>query len=172
MNRPLDNPTNIKPPSNIDEQVLAFNEQLNKARQEMYVDQCPMFLGEITGFYKDNRLKFKNLPNLSIDEKTSLIENLFFRETPLVITIEADENDLWHVVDGDIHTIATILELQGLLPDTEPLTLSAGKYLTILDGMTWDDLTSLTFPNRGLDMKRHMFLKRYPVEVLIFNKTY
>lgn len=165
------NPESDRAAQSSEELVAVFNQQLDEAHQEIYIDQYSMHLGELTAIYKDDGLILRSPATLTIEEKSRLIENLFFRETPLVLTVEPDKNDVWHVVDGDVNTLATILELQGLLPAAEPLTLSAGKYLAILEGMNWGDLTRTT-GSLKLNMGRRVRLKRYPVEVLIFNKTY
>lgn len=165
------NPESDRAAQSSEELVAVFNQQLDEARQEIYIDQYSMRLGELTAIYKDDGLILRSPATLTIEEKSRLIENLFFRETPLVLTVEPDKNDVWHVVDGDVNTLATVLELQGLLPGHDPLTLSAGKHLAILDGMDWDGITRVT-SSLKLHTGRRVRLKRYPVEVLIFNKTH
>ena len=146
-----------------------LNQQIEEARNKTYTDQYTMSLGELTRLYEDNGLTFNNYTDtLSVEQKTQLIENLLLKAADLHLTVEQKDNGQWEVIDG-AHTLYTVLELQGLLPDKEHLTLTHGDKLTHLDGMVWSREVDPK-SDKVLDWKLRILIKRYQGKVSIIAK--
>lgn len=146
-----------------------LKQQIEEARAKTYTDQYTMSLGELTHLYKDNALSLNNYTDvLSVEQKTQLIENLLLKAADLHLTVEQKDNGQWEVLDG-AHTLYTVLELQGLIPDKEHLTLTHGDKLTNLDGMVWSrDVDPKS--DKVLDWELRLLVKRYQGKVSIIAK--
>ena len=156
-----------------EEQIEAHNKNLNQqieeARENTYTDRYTMSLGELTHLYNDNGLTLNNYTDtLSVEQKTQLIENLLLKAADLHLTVEQKDNGQWEVVDG-AHTLYTVLELQGLLPNKKHLTLGQGDKLTHLDGMVWSREVDQK-SDKVLDWKLRILIKRYQGKVSIIAK--
>ena len=156
-----------------EEQIEAHNKNLNQqieeARENTYTDQYTMSLGELTHLYNDNGLTLNNYTDtLSVEQKTQLIENLLLKAADLHLTVEQKDNGQWEVVDG-AHTLYTVLELQGLLPNKKHLTLGQGDKLTHLDWMVWSREVDQK-SDKVLDWKLRILIKRYQGKVSIIAK--
>ena len=156
-----------------EEQIEAHNKNLNQqieeARNKTYTDQYTMSLGELTHLYNDNGLTLNNYTDtLSVEQKTQLIENLLLKAADLHLTVEQKDNGQWEVVDG-AHTLYTVLELQGLMPNKKHLTLGQGDKLTHLDGMVWSREVDQK-SDKVLDWKLRILIKRYQGKVSIIAK--
>lgn len=146
-----------------------LNQQIEEARNKTYTDQYTMSLGELTRLYEDNALTLNNYTDtLSVEQKTQLIENLLLKAADLHLTVEQKDNGQWEALDG-AHTLYTVLELQGLLPDKEHLTLGEGDKLTHLDGMVWSREVDPK-SDKVLDWKLRILIKRYQGKVSIIAK--
>lgn len=126
---------------------MSLEEEINKARREIFTDGYDMSIGEITNLYKDNELfinpEYQRLFRWSESQKTRFIESLLLGIPIPPIFVMQDESGRWELIDG-LQRLSTILEFSALLKDSdgnlcEPSVLSGTKQLPSLSGKRWDD---------------------------------
>jgi hypothetical protein len=135
--------------------------ELEAARRTISTDSYPMSVGELTNMYTDGDLiikpPFQRLFRWDDDQKSRLVESILIGIPLPSIFVAQDEDGRWELVDG-LQRISTLLQLQGLLDQTEfpALELTGTKYLPSLGGLVWehdDDAKALT-PAQRRDIKR------------------
>lgn len=137
-----------------------FEREVLDARQEIYSDSYPMSLGELTNLFRDGELviapAFQRLFRWDDEQKSRLVESILLGIPLPSIFVSQSEDGKWELIDG-LQRVSTILQLQGILPDREPLVLQGTKYLPGLEGRSWDGAVDGTraLPNSlRLDFKR------------------
>ena len=142
----------------------ALENQVADARHTISSEGYPMSIGELTNLYKSGELiirpEFQRFFRWTKLQKSRLIESILLGIPLPSIFVAQNEAGVWELVDG-LQRVSTILQLQGELKaengiKSDPLVLSATKYLPALEGKTWeteDESTSLSSAQR-LDIKR------------------
>jgi len=137
-----------------------FEREVLEARQEIFSDSYPMSIGELTNLFRDGELiispAFQRLFRWDNEQKSRLIESILLGIPLPSIFVSQSEDGKWELIDG-LQRVSTILQLQGLLPDRDPLVLQGTKYLPGLDGRSWDGSVGeeRALPNSlRLDFKR------------------
>lgn len=122
----------------------------------------------LTGHYTGNYLLFP--PAVLTDTEKQLIENLLLRTVSIILTAEPDTAGRWVVTGGDIGALTAVLELQGVLTGRAPLTLTAGKHLTALEGMVWSRETDPT-SDKVLSVDQRLDIRQYPLTFTLLPKS-
>ena len=121
---------------------LELEQQIAEQKRELFPDYYAISLGELANLYKDGDLnihpKYQRFFRWDLDIKSRFIESIFLGLPIPAIFIMTDSNGVWEVIDG-LQRISTVFNFMGLI-GKEPLSLTAGKYLTNLEGMTWSSL--------------------------------
>jgi len=138
--------------------------QVAEARHTISSEGYPMSIGELTNLYKNGELiirpEFQRFFRWTKLQKSRLIESILLGIPLPSIFVAQNEAGVWELVDG-LQRVSTILQLQGELKaengiKSDPLVLSATKYLPALEGKIWeaeDEGASLSSAQR-LDIKR------------------
>ncbi|MGD2204490.1 DUF262 domain-containing protein [Microbacterium maritypicum] len=118
-----------------------FEKEVLEARQEIFSESYPMSLGELTNLFKDGELvispAFQRLFRWDDEQKSRLIESILLGIPLPSIFVSQTQDGKWELIDG-LQRVSTILQLQGLLPEKDPLVLQGTKYLPGLDGRAWE----------------------------------
>jgi hypothetical protein len=137
----------------------ALEESIRSARLKISSDGYPMSIGELTNLYRDGELiirpEFQRFFRWTDSQKSHLVESILLGIPLPSIFVAQTESGKWELVDG-LQRVSTLLQLQGVLKDSVPLTLMATKYLPDLEGCQWADgegVNSLSEALR-LDIKR------------------
>jgi uncharacterized protein with ParB-like and HNH nuclease domain len=143
--------------------------QVLGARRKISADGYPMSIGEICNLYNDGELviqpSFQRFFRWTTLQKSRLVESLLLGIPIPSIFVAQTENGIWELVDG-LQRIGTILELRGMLKDTDPLVLVGTKYLPDLEGRRWDDED----PKRSLTAAQRLDIKRSKIDVKIIKR--
>jgi hypothetical protein len=136
--------------------------QLEAARRNIFTDSYPMSVGELSNMYTEGDLiirpPFQRLFRWDEDQKSRLVESILVGIPLPSIFVAQDDDGRWELVDG-LQRMSTLLQLQGLLDETEfpALTLVGTKYLPSLNGLVWDneeDAAKSLTPAQRRDIKR------------------
>lgn len=136
-----------------------LEEQIGERRREITTERYSMSLGELSNLYRDGEIiirpQFQRFFRWEEDQKSALIESILLRIPLPPIFVATIEGGAWELVDG-LQRTSTILQLQGLLPDKDPLVLGRTKYLPAMEGLVWesDDPTKCLSEAQRLDIKR------------------
>lgn len=118
-------------------------EELEAHRKNIKTDSYSMSIGELINLYKDGDIKldpaFQRLFRWKDVQKTAFIESILLGIPIPEIFLAQNAAGKWTVVDG-VQRTSTILQLVNKLAKYPPLKMTEAKYLTSLDGMSWDDL--------------------------------
>lgn len=124
-----------------------LDKEVLKRRRYIKTERYSMSLGELTSQYKDGELivhpEFQRFFRWDVDQKSRLIESILLGIPLPPIFVATTPGGVWELVDG-LQRISTILELQGVLMDSDgerlpPLKLHGTKYLPALEGKQWMD---------------------------------
>jgi len=128
-----------------------------------------MSLGELTNLFKEGELiirpQFQRFFRWEEDQKSALIESILLGIPLPPIFVATVEGGAWELVDG-LQRTSTILQLQGLLPDKDPLVLESTKYLPAMEGLVWED----DDPEKCLTEAQRLDLKRARIDVQIIQR--
>lgn len=133
-----------------------LDEQIAAARRTISTDSYPMSIGELSNLYRDGELiidpEFQRLFRWDDEQKSRLVESVLLGIPLPSIFVSQIEDGKWELIDG-LQRVSTLLQLQGLLPNYDPLVLEGTKYLKGMDGMQWDGENGLSSAMK-LDVKR------------------
>ncbi len=117
--------------------------ELEVARKAVKTDDYSMSIGELINLYRDKEIKldpaFQRLFRWEDRQKTKLIESILIGIPIPEIFVAQKHDGTWHVVDG-VQRLSTIYQLVGVLENSDPLTLTACKYIPSLDQSNWNNL--------------------------------
>lgn len=121
-----------------------LEDEIERARLEISADSVSMTVSELTNLYREGvlviRPEFQRLFRWTNEQKSRLVESILLGiPLPSLFVAQSIEGK-WELVDG-LQRVSTILELQGLLKDsnghTTSFVLSATKFLPHLEGYCW-----------------------------------
>lgn len=150
-------------------QATTLEKEISEARRTISTDGYPMSIGELTNLYKDGELiirpEFQRFFRWSNKQKSTLIESILLGIPIPSIFVAQTETGQWELVDG-LQRVSTLLQVQGELNENgvkvPALELRGTKYLTGLEGVTWDnpdpslrlsDVQKLDIKRAKLDLK-------------------
>jgi hypothetical protein len=125
---------------------MALEDEISKARKEIYSDGYDMSIGELINLYRDQELliqpEFQRLFRWEDHRKTRFIESLLLGIPIPPIFVYQDENGKWELIDG-LQRLSTILQLVGILrnadgQEVERLVLEHTKILPSLADKRWE----------------------------------
>lgn len=122
-----------------------LQEQIELFKYDIYVDEYPMSINEITSYYKEKDLNlsplYQRVFKWTDEQKTKLIESLLLGIPLPPIFLFQDERGLWEVIDG-VQRLSSIFEFVGILESYEDtyreFKLVKAPKLTKLEGTTFD----------------------------------
>lgn len=131
-----------------------LEKQIEEHKKEIHSDSYPMSIGEAVNMYMEGELdihpEFQRIYRWTVAQKSKFIESILLGIPipPFFVAQRAD--GVWDLVDG-LQRFSTILSFMGELKDENgqsltPLTLSAGGYLSKLEGAAWNDDTTISKP--------------------------
>ena len=145
--------------------MTSLDDEIAKHRAEVRTNQWSVSIGELFSLYERGQLEinpaFQRFFRWSDVQKTYLVESLLLGLPVPPLFLAQSEEGVLEVVDG-VQRISTLLQLRGILrapvpaDDDEgetdrdgkrddgivlrpPLVMTAGQYLSGLDGLVWDD---------------------------------
>ncbi len=152
----------------MDERVELLKKQIDDLSYDIYVDDYPMSISELSSLYSEGDINLKadyqRVFKWTDVQKTRFIESLLLELPIPPIFLYQDENALWEVVDG-IQRLSTIFEFLGQLKNSNDdilpeLTLVSAPKLTYLEGLKFSDLSN--------DIKRTF--KKCKLDLIIISK--
>ena len=100
-----------------------------------------MSVGELVNLYENGEIiirpEYQRLFRWTHGQKVKLIESIILGIPIPSVFVYQDENGIWELVDG-LQRVSTILQLFGVLKDTEALELEGTKYIPSLEGYKWE----------------------------------
>lgn len=148
--------------------VRSLDEEIGSARRRISTDSYPMSIGELTNLYRDGELvispAFQRLFRWDVEQKSRLIESILLGIPLPSIFVSQTGDGKWELIDG-LQRVSTMLQMQDLLPDHEPLVLEATKYLPDLQGRSWTSDTG-----RNLSEAQKLDFKRSKVDIKIVRR--
>ncbi|WP_120340028.1 DUF262 domain-containing protein [Cryobacterium soli] len=145
-------------------QESTLDAEIGSARRKISTESYPMSIGELTNLYRDGELvirpAFQRLFRWDVEQKSRLVESILLGIPLPSIFVSQTDDGKWELIDG-LQRVSTMLQMQGLLPDYEPLELQPTKYLPNLGGLVWDgaagkalsDAQKLDFKRSKIDIK-------------------
>ncbi|WP_143883882.1 DUF262 domain-containing protein [Chryseobacterium binzhouense] len=119
-----------------------LNRQIEERRTSFKTDSYSMSIGELVNLYENNEIiirpEYQRLFRWSHGQKVKLIESIILGIPIPSIFVYQDETGIWELVDG-LQRVSTILQLFGVLRDSDPLTLEGTKYIPSLEGFKWEN---------------------------------
>ncbi len=152
---------------------MALEEEISKARQEIYSDGYDMSVGELINLYRDKEIviqpEFQRLFRWEASRKTRFIESLLLGIPIPPIFVYQDENGVWELIDG-LQRLSTIFQFVGILANpegepAEPLILEGTNFLPSLAGKQWELGTDS--PESDLGVAQQLQIKRARIRVEI-----
>jgi hypothetical protein len=117
-------------------------EEIEKKRTSFKTESYAMSIGELVNLYENEEIiirpEYQRLFRWSHGQKVKLIESIILGIPIPSIFVYQDDNGIWELVDG-LQRVSTILQLFGVLKDTEPLVLEGTKYIPSLEGFKWGE---------------------------------
>lgn len=114
-----------------------INKQIEERRTNFKTDSYSMSIGELVNLYENNEIiirpEYQRLFRWSHGQKVKLIESIILGIPIPSIFVYQDENGIWELVDG-LQRVSTILQLFGVLKNSDPLVLEGTKYIPSLEG--------------------------------------
>lgn len=124
---------------------MTLQSEVDEQRRTIRTDGYPMSINELATMYRENELElhpeFQRYFRWTVEQKSRLIESLLLG-IPIPSFFVHQRNDgVWDVVDG-LQRLSAIFQTMGILRDENgellpPLTLTATKYLPMLEGRRW-----------------------------------
>lgn len=140
--------------------------QIEERRTSFKTDSYSMSIGELVNLYERNEIiirpEYQRLFRWSHGQKVKLIESIILGIPIPSIFVYQDESGIWELVDG-LQRVSTILQLFGVLKNTEPLTLEGTKHIPSLEGYKWDNEDSEKELPQGLKLS----IKRAKIHLTI-----
>ena len=134
--------------------MTQLDKQIEEYKREIHSDSYPMSIGEAVNMYVEGELdihpEFQRVYRWTPAQKSKFIESILLG-IPIPSFFVAQRDDgVWDLVDG-LQRFSTILSFMGELKDENgnqlsPLELSAGSYLTKLEGATWTNESAISKP--------------------------
>lgn len=119
-----------------------LNRQIEERRTSFKTDSYSMSIGELVNLYENNEIiirpEYQRLFRWSHGQKVKLIESIILGIPIPSIFVYQDEDGIWELVDG-LQRVSTILQLFGILKNSEPLTLEGTKHIPSLEGFKWEN---------------------------------
>lgn len=119
-----------------------LNKQIEERRTSFKTDSYSMSIGELVNLYENNEIiirpEYQRLFRWSHGQKVKLIESIILGIPIPSIFVYQDEDGIWELVDG-LQRVSTILQLFGVLKDSEPLVLEGTKHIPSLEDYKWDN---------------------------------
>lgn len=116
--------------------------EIEQRRTSFKTDGYSMSIGELVNLYENKEIiirpEYQRLFRWSHGQKVKLVESIILGIPVPSIFVYQDENGIWELVDG-LQRVSTILQLFGVLKDTEPLELEGTKHIPSLEGFKWDN---------------------------------
>lgn len=116
--------------------------QIEERRTSFKTDSYSMSIGELVNLYENNEIiirpEYQRLFRWSHGQKVKLIESIMLGIPIPSIFVYQDESGIWELVDG-LQRVSTILQLFGVLSESEPLVLEGTKHIPSLEGYKWDN---------------------------------
>lgn len=117
-------------------------EEIEKKRTSFKTESYAMSVGELVNLYKNEEIiirpEYQRLFRWTHGQKVKLVESIILGIPIPSVFVYQDENGIWELVDG-LQRVSTILQLFGVLKDTDPLILEGTKYIPSLEGYKWED---------------------------------
>ena len=154
---------------------MGLQEEIDKMRQEIRVDNYSMSIGEWISLYENEEIdihpEFQRFFRWSSIQKTRLIESILLGIPIPPIFVSQREDGVWDVVDG-LQRLSTIYEFIGKLKDEnktkiEPLILEETKCLPNLKGKKWEDPYDT---QNFLTQAQRLLIKRAKIDATILLK--
>lgn len=151
----------------------SLQNEIDAARSEIKTDAYAMSIGEWASLYENREIdihpEFQRFFRWTSSQKSRFIESILLGIPVPPIFVAQSEEGIWDVVDG-LQRLSTLFEFMGILRNEEervisPLVLEATKYLTSLEGKTWDDADSSK--NNSFTASQRLFIKRSKLDVSI-----
>jgi hypothetical protein len=152
---------------------MALEDEISKARKEIYSDGYDMSVGELINLYRDTEIviqpEFQRLFRWEPSRKTRFIESLLLGIPIPPIFVYQDEKGVWELIDG-LQRLSTIFQLVEILRNAdgnieEPLILEGTNFLPSLAGKRWD--ADPDGPENGLGVAQQLQIKRARMRVEI-----
>jgi len=116
--------------------------QIELRRTSFKTDSYSMSIGELVNLYENNEIiirpEYQRLFRWTHGQKVKLVESIILGIPIPSIFVYQDENGVWELVDG-LQRVSTILQLFGVLKDTQPLVLESTKHIPSLEGFKWEN---------------------------------
>ena len=126
-------------------EIMTLHDQISDRAKEIRTDGYAMSIGEVISLYNDGDMdihpEFQRIFRWKESQKSRLIESIMLGIPVPPIFVSQRQDGVWDVIDG-VQRLSTILQFTGHYKDESgdrlgPLVLSAGEYLTSLDGCTY-----------------------------------
>jgi hypothetical protein len=140
--------------------------EIELRRTNFKSDSYAMSIGELVNLYESEEIvirpEYQRLFRWSHGQKVKLIESIILGIPIPSIFVYQDENGIWELVDG-LQRVSTILQLFGILKDSEPLTLDSTKHIPSLEGYKWTNDN----PDKELPQGIKLSIKRAKINLTI-----
>jgi hypothetical protein len=116
-------------------------QEIENKRTSFKTESYAMSVGELVNLYENGEIiirpEYQRLFRWTHGQKVKLIESIILGIPIPSVFVYQDENGIWELVDG-LQRVSTILQLFGVLKDTEALELEGTKYIPSLEGYKWE----------------------------------
>jgi Protein of unknown function DUF262 len=117
-------------------------EEIEKKRTSFKTESYAMSIGELVNLYENEEIiirpEYQRLFRWTHGQKVKLVESIILGIPIPSVFVYQDDKGIWELVDG-LQRVSTILQLFGVLKDTEPLVLEGTKYIPTLEGYKWEE---------------------------------
>lgn len=147
--------------------------EVDARSREIHTDRYSMSLNEVVAMYQSKELEvhpeFQRIFRWSPEQQSRLIESVFLGIPIPPIFVAQRKDGVWDVIDG-VQRLSTLLRFMGFLlkedgsPDA-PIPLVAGDYLTLLEGLVWEEWKPVKC-RRQIEFMKWMSLKEECSSVL------
>ncbi|MGE0227637.1 MAG: DUF262 domain-containing protein [Dehalococcoidia bacterium] len=152
-----------------EQSVRPLESEISDGRRDISSEAYSMSIGELTNLFRDGELiirpAFQRLYRWDNLQKSRLIESVLLGIPLPSIFVAQDEEGKWELIDG-LQRVSTLLQLQGLLPNHPPLVLQATRYLSSLEGTSWDG----DGDSRALSQALQLDIRRAKIDVKIIKR--
>lgn len=116
-------------------------QEIENKRTSFKTESYSMSIGELVNLYANKEIiirpEYQRLFRWTHGQKVKLIESIILGIPIPSVFVYQDDAGIWELVDG-LQRVSTILQLFGVLNDTEPLVLDSTKYIPSLEGYRWE----------------------------------
>lgn len=141
--------------------------EIEERRTSFKTESYSMSIGELVNLYDNNEIiirpEYQRLFRWSHSQKVKLVESIILGIPVPSIFVYQNDDGIWELVDG-LQRVSTILQLFGVLKDSQPLILEGTKHVPSLDGVKWDNPE---IPEKEIPATLKLSIKRAKIQLTI-----